>query len=351
MVILLVSTKSKLSGALTIFEEILGEINRDNSIILKVLTASDLNVKYISQLEVFRLKTSCNFIVNFVSKVRLTNYIIKTYKVDYLLSLENYISYRYRVRTGVLIHNSLPLMNDVRILGLRMFIKSRLLGIIYKFFNSNADDVFVQLNWFKDELIERLNITSKVAKTVYFNSSMGNFITENNDKGITRFLYPSSEFAYKNHKLILEAINEDLIYENFQVYFTVSEEYKKKLIKNHQFRELLDKKIIAIGYTKRIELLELMKKSIVIFPSLIECFPTPLAEAVNIGSPIFAINEPYAIEFLESYDNFEFFSNEIELRNLMYQSTINNSIRYSKNLSSNVEKYPSILDLLKGEVN
>lgn len=347
MVILIISTKSQSSGALTILNEIIQEFNLNSFFKVKVLISHGTEIDNRIVDEIFIHKKRHNLILNLFHKYALVHSIITTNKIDYILSLENFVPLRFNIRTGVLIHNSLPYLNDISDLKFRMYSRTRLLGFYYQLFKNNIDDIYVQLDWFKDKLTEHIGEKEvTTVRTVFFNSEFKHIEFNSNRK----FLYPASEYNYKNHKLIVEAITEEIIHDDFLIYFTVSEEFKAKVIKNHPFYSVLDKKIIATGYLNRSELIDLMRNTILLFPSKIECFPTPIAEAVKIGAPILAINKPYAVEFLKGYDNYDLFNNSFELASLL-KKIINNGWNLQSSLfKSDANEYPSILEVIQGKV-
>jgi len=65
--------------------------------------------------------------------------------------------------------------------------------------------------------------------------------------------------------------------------------------------------IFAIGRVPREDVLERLSQSTLIFPSLIETYGLPLAEARALGSIVLAADLPYAREVLEGYNNAYFF--------------------------------------------
>ena len=65
--------------------------------------------------------------------------------------------------------------------------------------------------------------------------------------------------------------------------------------------------IIALGRLSRAEVLTKLAQSTLIFPSLIETYGLPLAEARALGSLVLAADLPYAREVLDGYENAYFF--------------------------------------------
>jgi len=345
--VLLISTKSSASGALTILNEIVREFNNDKNINLKIIISSGTKIDNRLKFEVFEYTNKKSLMLNFIFRYLFILKIIKTNNLDYILSLENYIPIKFRVRTGLLVHNSLPFLNHYKQLGIKMYTKTRIQKLYYFLFRNNPNEIFVQLDWFRNTLVKYIRKDNVYTVKTFFGSDIGSF--QPNTSKV--FFYPSTEFIYKNHLTIIEALTDQLISEDFVIIFTVSQDFVDNLLTNFENSNVLSKKIIASGYLNREEVLTMMKTSTIIFPSKIECFPTPLAEAIKIGAPILAVNEPYAVEFLEGYDNYILFSDSSSLSECMKDIIKKQIFNCSSVFKSNASYYPSLVETIRNNLN
>jgi hypothetical protein len=131
-----------------------------------------------------------------------------------------------------------------------------------------------------------------------------NFIEKK--KKITKLLYPSNHYLYKNHNIIIKALSEYPI-ENLLVYFTasVSEFHKYKNLK-------FIKRINYYSYKNTYNVYN--KFDGLIYPSKTESLGLPLVEALNFKMPVLCSNLPYAKEIFGKKNTFYF--NENSARSL-----------------------------------
>ena len=131
-----------------------------------------------------------------------------------------------------------------------------------------------------------------------------NFIEKK--KKITKLLYPSNHYLYKNHNIIIKALSEYPI-ENLLVYFTasVSEFHKYKNLK-------FIKRINYYSYKNTYNVYN--KFDGLIYPSKTESLGLPLVEALNFKMPVLCSNLPYAKEIFGKKNIFYF--NENSARSL-----------------------------------
>ncbi len=182
-----------------------------------------------------------------------------------------------------------------------------------------ADRVIVQTKWMKDAVTQK---TGKAAEKVFcVLPDVGDMedyrLRSPDDFDRTHFFFPSGEILYKNHELVLKAariLNERGL-KNFNVHFTLAS------LKDVTLREYHDPygNIDYSGRVSREEVLEEYSKGTLLFPSYIETFGVPLAEARETGTMILASDCPFSREVLEGYENVRFFDpfNETELADLM----------------------------------
>ncbi|MBR6328445.1 MAG: glycosyltransferase [Lachnospiraceae bacterium] len=138
---------------------------------------------------------------------------------------------------------------------------------------------------------------------------------ENWDK--KHFFFPSGEILYKNHECVLKAaaILNEKGYTDFEVHFTL------KSLKDVTDRDYPDPcgNIHWTGRVSREEVIDEYKRGTLLFPSYIETYGVPLAEARGVGTLILASDCPFSREVLKGYKNARFFDpfDPAELARLM----------------------------------
>ena len=240
---------------------------------------------------------------------------LSRFKPDVVFSLQNTLpSGKIKSRNGfakkiVYVHQPLGFQDSRRF----SFLKSEerhyavYQHLISKDINSSivhADKTIVQTDWMREAVIKKTKVNpQKVVKIlpdvpdtgVRFAGSSGIF---------TKFIYPAGAILYKNHQIILDAakiLNKRGIV-NFEVKFTLEREELPWL------KGELSPNIYFAGSMPREELLKNYEDSVLIFPSYIETFGVPMAEARKSGAIVLAANTPFAREVLNDYSNAYFFS-------------------------------------------
>ncbi len=116
-----------------------------------------------------------------------------------------------------------------------------------------------------------------------------------------KFLFPSGPIFYKNHTCIVDALRilQKRGIKDLQVFFT---------LKTRDLPWVEDcEGLIWLGPLSREMLLRFYQASTLIFPSYIETFGYPPAEARQFGLPILASDMPFCREVLEGYENARYF--------------------------------------------
>ena len=234
---------------------------------------------------------------------------------DVVISFQNTcprLTGKYRnVKLIVYYHQPLPLVKyqwkwlrkDER----KLFLYANFYGLFVNRWNKTADYV-VQLPYIKQLFCNKFkNINQDRVHVIRPNLPKID-INEVSKKEIDYtkkiFLYPAIPVRYKNHKVIIKAV-ELLINENkgiadkFEIIFTIS---KDNIIADEVRKRNLDSYIKCIGGIPYEELLTYYKRCDgLLFPSEIETFGLPLIEAAIFGKPIVASNLPFAKEVLKNY--------------------------------------------------
>lgn len=257
----------------------------------------------------------------------LAHRLVNKYKVNEVLSLQNIVIPKVKVKQTLYLHQSLPFV-DYRFKFLenkKLWIYQNIIGKLIFSSIKRADSILVQTNWMKKACLKAVNVKGDKIKVVrpdvninikkYFDYIEGNTRT---------FFYPAGASYYKNHRIIVESFTnlKSNGIENFKVIFTLKgnenphiKELYEKAKKNH-----LD--IHFIGAITREEVFKYYQNSILIFPSYIETLGLPLLEARMHNTPILASDCEFSHEILDDYEYADFFdhfnSEDLESRMLKY---------------------------------
>ncbi len=240
--------------------------------------------------------------------------VINQLSPDYVLSLQNIITYGVKARQGVYIHQAIPFQRAKRFSFLKkeereFAVYQWVIGAIIKLSARCANDIFVQTNWMKRAVGEMAGVEEQKIHVVPVTAQPFPVV----DKATFQnnvFFYPATvESIYKNHICIYDAIhklNEAGIID-FEVILTLD----KTPAQNIRYAGKLSREEMAVLY----------QSTILLFPSYIETVGLPLEEAKSFGTLIFAADCEYAHEVLDSYENVFFFDpmDSEELATLMKQ--------------------------------
>lgn len=250
--------------------------------------------------------------------------LIRKYKVNRVLSLQNILIPHSEVYQSVFVHNALP-FSDYRF----SFKEDKLLWVYQNIIGKSimnsikrADHVIVQTNWMKQKIIEYLNLNASIIeiKRPKFNIEVKEKF-QMTKKSLSTFFYPASGVVFKNHKVIVNAclkLKEESI-NSYQVIFTLNGDENQNILELYNSAKENQLPIKFIGNIQREEVLHLYSKSILIFPSYIETVGLPLIEAKYHGTPIISSNSEYALEVLKDYNKAVYFQsfNHRELSELI----------------------------------
>jgi len=263
----------------------------------------------------------------------VSNKIVEKYKDVEILSLQNVVIPKVKVKQILYLHQPLPFVE--KRYGLTEDFKFWLYqNVISKMiFKSirEADKVIVQTKWIRDAAIEKANVKKEkfILKQPELNVSVKKIYTsdENTD---SLFFYPASGLIYKNHEVIVNACKllKDKGISNYKVVFTLKGDENKHIKRLKQI--ILDENlpIEFIGSVGIETVYEYYSKSILIFPSYIETFGLPMLEAKIHESPILASDCAFSREILDGYEKVQFFDpfNFLELVELMRIRLVSNKL-------------------------
>jgi hypothetical protein len=175
-----------------------------------------------------------------------------------------------------------------------------------RIFIKNLKKIFVQSHHMKKSLVKSYKIKPNLIYVLKIPIDKPKIDFIKKKKKITKLLYPSNHYLYKNHDIIIKALSEYPI-ENLLVYFTatVSEFYKYKNLK-------FIKRINYYSYKNTYNIYN--KFDALIYPSKIESLGLPLVEALNFKMPVLCSNLSYAKEIFG--ENSTMYFNENSARSL-----------------------------------
>lgn len=310
MNILVVDVAASVSGALTVLKEYYQKAIHDGNnryffcVSVVPLDNSEnvtvLSYPWVKKSWLHRLYFDCIYVQK----------IIKKYKIDRILSLQNLTVPFCELHQTVYLHQSLPFSGHrfsiVR--EPKLWVYQNIIGRMIFRSLKKADEIIVQTEWMKDVVIKVLSVPAHkimvVPPKVEF-PERKQFNMKNFHK---RFFYPATGLIYKNHIVIFKAVellNEKGI-NDFKVVLTLTEDTMpkncrglyKKLKDNFELKGLLKYEQVVNEYCE----------SVLLFPSFVETFGLPLLEAKILSGPVIASNEKFSHEILDGYEKGDFFS-------------------------------------------
>ena len=219
---------------------------------------------------------------------------------DVVFSLQNIITFGLKVPQAVYIHQSIPFQSVKRFSFFRasekkLAVIQYLIGGIIKLSARKSDLVIVQTKWMKDAVCRMCHLPQG---KVYTSLPVVNGIHNNQGEvafGPERFFYPTAEEIYKNNECIYSA--SKMLEENgigHQVTLTLAPERSQG-------------SCVCVGRLPYEDVLTRYRECTLVFPSYIETFGYPLAEARSLGGIVLAADTPFAREVLAGYNNAYFF--------------------------------------------
>lgn len=259
---------------------------------VKIIVRQDLKRSRIKKL-IFELQSGHKFINEF--------------NPDVFISLQNFCTLGLDAPIKIVyLHQSIPFFKGHRF----SFIKpnerkvafyQRLVGKVIKYTLSREKPLtIVQTKWMKKVVINQTKLPAKNIITVSPQVEEMDDKRKFNNKVLNQFFYPATGYVYKNHQLILQAI--DILRQkgikNYQVLFTLTKQQLPNDIPN----------VHLVGYLPRPKVLQMYEDHVLIFPSYIESFGLPLLEAAQNADIILASDTAFAHEVLGNYHNAYYFN-------------------------------------------
>lgn len=313
------ATSATMGGSLTILNQFIENINilKDKDKKYYIFTPLDCDIKSTEYFEIIPVKAK-SYKDRIIWDLCGMNKWSKTKKIypDLILSLQNTGVRFGNVKQIIYLHQSIPyakesnwnpLKKDER----KMWFYKYLYKIWIDLSIKKDHKIVVQTNWMKDALIEdgynEENII--ISKPNISNIDVEEVETIQLEEKKCYFFYPAADYKYKNHDVIIEALNlikqEDInLLKRIRVIFTLSKE-SKHYYKVNKYK--LDENIQFLSSLEYKEVLRFYKSSnVVIFPSYIETLGLPLLEASMFGKKILVADCCYSREVMEGYNNVKF---------------------------------------------
>ena len=321
--IIINSTAAKTSGALTILKDFMAYIYAKNCFEyhIHLLTTTKGVFNSTNNIIVHELPVQ-NWCSRLIWDKRGLNIWCKNNKIipDVIVSFQNTCSKLAgticNTRQLVYYHQPLPLVKYhwrwYSSEEWKLFLYANCYGFFVNRWNKNAEYV-VQLSSVKDLFCKKFpNISVErvhVIRPNLPNISIASIPRKDIYSGKKVFIYPATPLRYKNHIVILKALeylrqNNPEIINNIKVIFTVP---NNSFVANTISEMKLELFVDCINSIPYEELLSYYKRSdALLFPSKIESFGLPLSEAALFGDSIIAADLPYAREVLEDYNGVDF---------------------------------------------
>jgi len=232
---------------------------------------------------------------------------------DVVFSLQNTVAYGLSVPQVVYVHQPLPFQDVVNFRLLRrderrLAAYQHLIGRVIKWSIKHADRTIVQTHWMREAIIHQVGVEpgriERVAPDLEDLSAYRDTIVPDR----RQFFFPTGPLSYKNQGCIEEA-NRILRAKGLT-------EFRVRVTSDTPSS---DPNIDSIGQLPREDALRVLSSCTLVFPSLIESYGLPLAEARSLGTLVLAADCSYAREVLAGYENAYFFDPQVprELARLM----------------------------------
>lgn len=228
--------------------------------------------------------------------------IVKKYKPDKIISLQNTIVNAQGYVQELYVHQSLPFAEKRFSFreNKKLWIYQNIIGRMIIRSVKKADKVIVQTKWIKEALLKRTGIEENRI-TVEMPEIKTDGIKKYERNGECCFFYPAGSASYKNHKIIYEAATKlrKMNCTAFKIILTID--------KPEADCSAFEQNIEFCGYMSREKVNDCYGISALLFPSYIESLGLPLLEAREAGCPIIASDCAFSREILEGYDKAVFF--------------------------------------------
>jgi glycosyltransferase involved in cell wall biosynthesis len=245
-------------------------------------------------------------------------YIIRKYRVDGIVSLQNMRVSFTRIKQIVCLHNVLPFYtcDKSSLSGYKQIVRQFFVNKKIRASLRNAHTIIVPAQWIKERIETELNVPSENITVLPMKIDKSRFHKCGSLDGINKtFFYPANAEPYKNHMVILEACKrlQQQGINDYNVIFTIKgiENAHAKIL--HKYVSENNLSITFHGMMNRDEVYIMYVRSVLLFPSTIETDALPVIEAKYSNAFIIAADLPYSSDSLNGYPNcLKFRSNDDE---------------------------------------
>lgn len=312
MKIMVFDVPAETGGALTILNQYYEEAVKDaeNEWIFVVSTPQLANHKNVKVLNFPWVKRS--WIHRLYFDRFAAHNLVQDNSADEVLSLQNVIVPKVKVKQTLYLHQSLPFVEKrYRITeNFKFWVYQNLISKMIIHSIRDADQVIVQTKWIMHAAMEKANVTIDkfVLKQPELNTKISKlYVPDNTSEKL--FFYPASGFIYKNHQVIIDACKaiQNKGINNYKIIFTLNGDENKNI---RRLKDTVNSENLPIEFVGSIpseEVYEYYSKSILVFPSYIETFGLPLLEAKMHEAPIIASDCAFSHEILDDYSKVSFF--------------------------------------------
>lgn len=279
----------KSSGVGTYTRGLVRELCKNKSLDIYLVTCKDS--AFIFKGEDLNIINVSNFFRNFYFKIILENLIIPFYIKYYKFQLFHGLDYSIPILLKPCkFFSSIHDLSVNTIYDERNFVKKYILNILIKYYIRNSDKVFTLTNFTKSQIEEKFGSLDIIVTYCGIDEFIYNL--PNNSKKIIPckneyIVYyggyrknKNIEFLLTTFKSVKDKHNLDL------VLIGVNSLYQKKVIHLLEKFRLLNN-VHILGYQNVPSIINILRNSkLFIYPSLIEGFGLPLAEAMSLGTLI-----------------------------------------------------------------
>lgn len=263
-----------------------------------------LNERYFEETENVKIKTLPEIKNSRIRKL-LFDFVtgrkyIRTLSPDVVFSLQNIITFGLEMPQAVYIHQSIPFQSVKRFSFFRsaerkLAVVQYLIGGIIKLSARKSDCVIVQTEWMKAAVCRMCRLPPSKVMTSLPAVKRGQTTQADLPFEKTTFFYPTADTVYKNNDCVYRA----------------SKMLDRKGIAHRAALTLPPEKsegsLVCVGRLPYEAVMARYQQSTLVFPSYIETFGFPLAEARSAGTIVLASDTPFSREVLAGYGNAYFF--------------------------------------------
>lgn len=224
---------------------------------------------------------------------------ISALKPDVVFSMQNIITFGLKVPQVTYVHQSIPFQTVKKFSFLKgserkLAIIQHWIGAIIKASVKRSTRVIVQTQWMKEAVCKQCRISSDRVSVVMPQVKPFAF-TDVVELDKTAFFYPTAPGIYKNNTAVFAAC-EQLARKGLdcRVTLTLPEDKSRG-------------QVTCVGRLPYDEVVARYHSSTLLFPSYIETFGYPLAEARQAGTIVLASDTAFSREVLAGYENAYFF--------------------------------------------